>query len=198
MFQAQRSRGGVISKGVAVATAQALIKRHPELNLYHINIEESSWSKSLFKRMGFRRRLATTGKVSISEELKKEIEESYLYFIVKKIEENQIPHTLVINLDQTPSKFVPGCNKTLAEKGSKTVSIAGSTDKRTITATFAITLSGNFLPIQLIYCGKTSKSIPAVAFPPEFVLSANEKHYSNEKESLNMLEKIIIPFAEKE
>ena len=116
----------------------------------------------------------------------------------QKIEENQIPHSLVINLDQTPSKFVPGCNKTLAEKGSKTVSIAGSTDKRTITATFAITLSGNFLPIQLIYGGKTSKSIPAVAFPPEFVLSANEKHYSNEKESLNMLEKIIVPFVEKE
>ena len=46
--------------------------------------------------------------------------------------------------------------------------------------------------------GKTSKSIPAVAFPPEFVLSANEKHYSNEKEYLNMLEKIIIPFVEKE
>ena len=198
MFQAQRSRGGVISKAVAVATAQALIKRHPELNLNHINIEESLWSKSLFKRMGFRRRLATTGKVSISEELKKEIEESYLYFIVKKIEENQIPHSLVINLDQTPSKFVPGCNKTLAEKGSKTVSIAGSTDKRTITATFVITLSGNFLPIQLIYGGKTSKSIPAVAFPPEFVLSANEKHYSNEKEYLNMLEKIIISFVEKE
>ena len=67
-----------------------------------------------------------------------------------------------------------------------------------ITATFAITLSGNFLPIQLIYGGKTSKSIPAVAFPPEFLLSANEKHYSNEKESLKMLKKIIIPFVEKE
>jgi hypothetical protein len=198
LFQAQRSRGGVISKAVAVATAQALIKRHPELNLNHINIEESSWAKSLFKRMGFRRRLATTGKVSIPEELKKEIEESYLYSIVKKIEENQIPLSLVINLDQTPTKFVPGCNKTMAEKGSKTVSIAGSTDKRMITATFAITLSGDFLPIQLIYGGKTSKSIPAVAFPPEFLLSANEKHYSNEKESLNMLEKIIIPFVEKE
>ena len=183
---------------MAVATAKALIKRNPELNLSHLKIEDSSWSKSLFKRMGFKRRLATTGKVSIPEELQKEIEESYLYSIVKKIEDNKIPASLIINLDQTPSKFVPGCNKTLAKKGSKTVSIAGSTDKRMITATFAITLSGNFLPIQLIYGGKTKKSVPAVAFPPEFHVTANPKHYSNEKESLEMMKKIIIPYAEKE
>ena len=36
---------------------------------------------------------------------------------------------MIPNLDQTPSKFVPGCNKTLAEKGSKSVPITGSTDK---------------------------------------------------------------------
>ena len=131
-FQAQRSRGGVISKAVAVATAKAVIKRHPELNMHHIDVEDSSWAKSLFKRMGFKRRLATTGKVSIPKELEEEIKESYLYSIVQKIENNEIPASLVINLDQTPSKFVPGCNKTLAEKGSKTVSIAGSTDKRMI------------------------------------------------------------------
>ena len=197
-FQAQRSRGGVISKAVAVATAKTLIKRNPELNLSHLYIEDSSWYKSLFKRMSVKRRLATTGKVSIPEELQKEIEESHLYLIVKKVEDNKIPASLIINLDQTPSKFVPGCNKTLAKKGSKTVSIAGSTDKRMITATFSITLSGNFLPIQLIYGGKTKKSVPAEAFTPEFHVTANPKYYSNEKESLEMMRKIIIPYAEKE
>ena len=67
-----------------------------------------------------------------------------------------------------------------------------------ITATFAITLSGNFLQIQLIYGGKTKKSFSAVAVPPEFHVTANPKHYSNEKESLEMIKKIIIPYAEKE
>ena len=94
--------------------------------------------------MGFKRQLATTGKVCISPELHQEIQEAYLYSLVKKIEENDIPASLILNLDQTPSKFVPGCNKTLAKKGSKTVSIAGSTDKRMITATFVITLSKIF------------------------------------------------------
>ena len=54
---------------------------------------------------------------------------------------------------------MPGCNKTLAEKGCKTISIAGTTGNRMMTATFAITLSGNYLPIQLTYGGKTYKGI---------------------------------------
>ena len=60
-LQAVFSRGGVISRAVVEATAKTLVKRHPEYNLEHLNIEESSWSKSLFKRMGYIQRLATTG-----------------------------------------------------------------------------------------------------------------------------------------
>ena len=95
---------------------------------------------------------------------------------------------MVINLDQTPSKFVPGCNKTLAKKGCKSVPIASSTDKPMITATFSITLTGEFLPIQLIY--QDNQKYPSV--------SSVKKHYSNKKEELNMLENIIIPCVEQQ
>ena len=44
---------------------------------------------------------------------------------------------------------------------------------------------------------RQKKSIPAVSFPSDFVISANKKHYSNEREALNMLENIIIPYVEK-
>ena len=118
----------------------------------------------MVKRMGYVRRLATTGKVEISEKLKAELETAYLYGIVQKIKEHKIPSSMIISLDQTPSKFVPGCNKTLAKKGCKSVPIAGSADKGMVFATFSITLTGEFLPIQLIYGGKTNKSIPAVCF----------------------------------
>ena len=36
------------------------------------------------------------------------------------------------------------------------------------------------LPMQLIYGGKTSKSVRLVKFPDSLTLSANEKHSSNE------------------
>ena len=67
-----------------------------------------------------------------------------------------------------------------------------------IMATFTITLDGHFLPVQLIYGGKTSKSLPRVNFPKSFSLSANPKHYSNEQESIKVLEEIIIPYVKKE
>ena len=90
---------------------------------------------------------------------------------------------MIINLDPKPSKFVPSCNKTLTKKGFKSVPIAGSTDKEMITTTFSITLTGELLPVQLIYGGKTKKSIPAVSFPSDFVISANGKH-NNERKAL--------------
>ena len=103
-----------------------------------------------------------------------------------------------MNLDQTPMKYVP-CGKTTLEKqGTTTVPIHGVSDKRMITATFTITLDGQFLPMQLIYSGKTERSIPKAKFPRGFSLSANPKHFSNEKESIKLLEEIIIPYVKAE
>ena len=148
--------------------------------------------------MGFVKRFGTTGKVPIPEALRKELETSFLHNIVRKIEDNNILPSLVLNLDQTPSKYVPVSNKTLAMKGAKTVPIKGSNDKRMITLTFTITLDGKFLPPQIIYGGKTLQSLPRVKFPPTFSLNANPKHYSNEQESIKLLNEIIVPYIKKE
>ena len=72
------------------------------------------------------------------------------------------------NLEQTPTKFAPGSKSTFAKAGCNSVLEGGASDKRMITATSAITLSGQFLPIQLICEGKTSKSLPRVEFPESF------------------------------
>ena len=64
----------------------------------------------------------------------------------------------MINLDQTPGKYVPENNKTMYLKGSKLVPIFGSTDKQMITATFIITLDGKVLRPRIIYGCKTVKS----------------------------------------
>ena len=44
-----------------------------------------------------------------------------------------------------------------------------------ITGTFEITLSNTFLPMQLIYGGKTAQCIPKFKFPVLFSLSAKRK-----------------------
>lgn len=129
------------------------------------------WAQSFFHRMGFKKRSATTGKVIIPEGARKEAEILYLYDIVTKIENYRIPSELVFNLDQTPSKYVQCLQYTMEKEGKKSVSIVGSGDKRAITATIVIDLKGNFLPMQLIYGGKTNHSIPSIDFPEGFSLS---------------------------
>ena len=88
-------------------------------------------------------------------------------------------------------------NNTLAKKNSKVVTIVGAGDKKSITVTFSITLSGKFLPIQFIYRGKTSQSLPRYQFPRSFSLSINEKHFNN-NESITLINEIIAPYFKKE
>ena len=71
----------------------------------------------------------------------------------------------------------------MEKSASKSVAIAGSRVKLAITTMFIINLVGNFLPTQLIYGGKTDRSLPKIDFPKGFSLSANPKHYSNQKET---------------
>ena len=66
-----------------------------------------------------------------------------------------------------------------------------------ITLTFSVTLNGTFLPMHIIYGGKTKKCLSrGVKFPSTFSLSSNPKHYINEKEVLKYLDEIIITYID--
>ena len=186
-IRAYRSRGGPVNSLIAVSVAKVLITRNPQLNLGHLDLDSSSWAKSLFKRMGFTRGMKTTGKVEIPEGAKQEAELLFLHKIVTLIEEHNITESLVMNLDQTPLKYVPVSHNTMTKKGVKSVSIAGSGDKRGITGTFVITLDG-----------KTKQSLPRYKFPESFSLSVNPKHFSNTEESIKIINEIVVPYVEKE
>ena len=110
--------------------------RYPNL-IGNVDVESSHWAQSLFRRMGFVRRRATTSKLQIPDGAFKEAKLIYLNNIVTKVNRYKIPNSLIINIDQTPTKYVPVGRTTLAQKNTKTVAVAGSSDKRTITATFS-------------------------------------------------------------
>ena len=69
--------------------------------------------------------------------------------------QHKIHNDLILNFDQTPLGFTCPAKTTFTEKNAETVPIGNLDDKRQITGTFAVNLSGEFLPIQLIYTGKT-------------------------------------------
>ena len=65
---------------------------------------------------------------------------------------HDIPKELIVNLDKiTTLPYVSPGKYTFDVKGVKTVPMKGINDKREISATFAISMSGEFLPIQVIF-----------------------------------------------
>ena len=50
--------------------------------------------------------------------------------------------------------------------------------------------------MQLIYAGKAEQNLPRQNFPQNFSLSVNARHYSNEMESLNFINKILISYVD--
>ena len=107
-----------------------------------------------------------------------------------------IPTDLVLNWDQTGIHYVPVSSYTMEKEGSKRVEIAGIEDKRQITAVFSATMSGTFLPIQLIYQGKMPKCLPSVQFPSDWNVTFTDNYWSNKNKMLHYLENILFPYIE--
>ena len=101
--------------------------------------------------------------------------------------EHDIPAPLAVNFDQTPLFYVSPGKYTFSFKGAKNVPIKRVDDKRQITANFAVSLTGKFLPIRLIYKGKTKLSLPRFEFPSAFSLIYTEK-------TIEFLEQTIFPY----
>ena len=137
-----RFKGRQATFSIAIVVAKALIEQGDSKSLKVLKFGKN-WAQSLFRRMGSKKRAATTGKVIIPAGAQKEAEMTYLYDIVTKIETNNIPHQFVFNMDQTPSKYIQSSRYTMEKSASKSVAIAGSGDKRAITATFIIDLAEN-------------------------------------------------------
>ena len=100
----------------------------------------------------------------------------------------------MLNLDQTPLSYVSPGKYTFDLKGSKTVPIKGVDDKRQITATFTVTASGSFLPIRLVYSGKTKRSTPKYGFPCCFDVTFTPNHWFNYGKYVKLFEKIIFRY----
>ena len=196
-IKAVSSHGTLANSSLSVASGKALIQKCRDA-VGNIDIDSSSWTKSLFKRMGYVRRMKTSSKVKVPDGARHEIKFLFHYEIVTRIKERNIPGPMIININQTPLKYVPTSIFTLAEKGATSVTMEGGSDKRCITGTFSITFSNEFLPIYLIYGEKAVQSLRRFRLIQEFSLSGNPTHFYNLSESIKLFQKVIIPCLQKE
>ena len=154
-----RDAGAVINAAIIMAAAQGIFKNH-DSNLLQCNgghvVISKGWAKSFLCCMGYvKRRESTKAKVnSVDFEVYKA---QFLLDVKTVVEIEEILKELVINWDCTGIQYVPVSSWTMAKEGSKAVEITGINGKRQITAVFADTMSGDFLPPQIIYSGKTPR-----------------------------------------
>ena len=195
-----RAAGGVISRRMVIAIGIGVVKANkPDiLKEFGGSVElTEGWARSVLKSLNFTRRKGTTGKVNPSEQFLKEEQHTFQANIANAIIEHDIPDDLVINLDQTPLSYVSPGKYTMHQKGEKHVPINGLDDKRQITGTFAVSMKGNFLPIQVIYQGKTKRCLPKFEYPKSFDVTYSVNHWSNTEKSVDFFEKIVFPYLEK-
>ena len=117
-----RKKGGVVNAVVVVATAKALIARSSD---EHLKLKLTTWPKSLFKRTAFCKRTTTTSKPEIPGLAKREAKLLLQWQAANLVEKYAIPHSMIMNFDQTPSKFAPVSSRALEIRGTSHVTIAG-------------------------------------------------------------------------
>lgn len=154
----------------------------------------SNWAKSLLRRMNFvKRRGSSTAKMHV--EHFEALKEQFLLDIRAVKEMEEVPPELIFNWDHTGISIVPGSKWTMELKGSKRVEIIGISDKRQITAVFCGTMTGDFLPPQLIYQGKTTACLPRYTFPDDWHVTYTHNHWSNECTMKVYINEVIVPYV---
>ena len=199
---ALREVGTVVNTVIVRAAATAILRRRSPGLLASTRSDgggvvlTKDWARYLLQRMGFVKRKATT-KAKNTEENIDAVKSDFLFEIKVIVALEEIPPELIINFDQTGLKYVPVSVWTMDKEGSKKVPIIGLGDKRQITAVFAGTMSGVFLPPQLIYKGKTKACLPKVDFPESWDITFTHNHWANEDTVLRYIRRVIVPYIEK-
>ena len=194
-----RLSGAVISRRMVISIGNGVLEANDPNTLSEfgstVTLTED-WARGTLRSVDGVKRKTTTGKVEPSTQFLAEEKFTFQKAISTYVYDHDIPTDLIINLDQTPLSYVSPGKYTFNMKGAKHVPIKGVDDKRQITATFAVSASGNFLLMQLIYALETKRCLPKFTFPRSFHVTYTKSHWSNQVKVTEHFEKVVFPFLD--
>lgn len=125
-----------------------------------------TWFRNfLYKDLGLSLRQATTGR-EVPDNWE-ELKQAFCDRLAVRAKEFNITPDLVVNADQTGWHLAPHRGKTLTYRGERSVSMIAHNDKRQVTMMVGLSASGEMLPLQFVFKGKTDK-----------VKGSNHSHYA--------------------
>lgn len=71
-----------------------------------MDLDSSSWAQSIYRRMRFTKYKYTSAKIDIPKVVMKEIEYLFAFDNMSRVEQYDIPDSLIISLNQTPFRSV--------------------------------------------------------------------------------------------
>ena len=109
-------------------------------------------------------------------------------------ESTEIPVERIFNWRQTGLNRIPSSNWTTELRGSKRVELAGLSDKWQITAVLCGSFTGDFLPPQVVYQGKTNRWHSTCDFQSDWHITHWPNHWSNESTMVDYIQQIIVAY----
>ena len=152
MIVSLRTTGPGIServvRGALIGLVQSVPEKFGKCLKFHVS---RFWVRSSYQRMTFSRQAAIISRPVITRSLWIETKSQLLHDISDKVLLYTISDELIINADQTPSKYVATDNDvTMVAKGEKHISWTGSNDKRPATLTLCESHNETIFPFKLI------------------------------------------------
>jgi hypothetical protein len=192
-----RENGGQVSTHVTQAVMKHVIREGCPHLLESLKLSNSFIVRWLHTEMNYTWRRRTTAAAKLPLDWQQQ-GINMAKRIAANIQTYDIHFSLIVNMDQTGIHLVPCSAHTYDLKGSKGVPMLGHDDKRQITACVAASMTGELLPLQLIFQGKTQKCEPrptAESNAAGFHLTHSENHWSTQTTMQDWVRQILIPYA---
>ena len=170
----------------------------------HFHCRDSFVRKFLRETMEWSLRRSTRAGKKIPDGVTYILTNAY-FRIVHTISNNIVTITLLVNTDQTLVTYSAGATETYAPRGSKQVEVVGKEEKRGFTLVVGISMSGEALPFQVIYAGKSTRSLPSPDAPDYHratevlgfrIESGGNNHWSTQFTMKTYVQHILVPYFE--
>jgi hypothetical protein len=197
--------------GIIAAKAPAIFKITVSRRVHgnyiwdHFQCRESFVRKFLKEEMGWSLRRSTRPGKKTPENITEVLTDAALH-LVSTIFDHDILKFLIVNSDQTAVLYSAGALETYAPTGSKQVEVIGKDERRAFTLMVGISMSGEVLPFQAIYAGKTKGSLPTSKAPNytkateelkfRFESSGNDTYWSTMTTMQSYVTNILVPYFE--
>jgi hypothetical protein len=182
---------------------------HPEALTAQFQCSENFVRSLLQSKMNWSPRVGTRSAAKLPDDADEQCERT-LFRICYALHWNQIPPELLINIDQQGMYVLPNCSTTWETVGTKQIDVIAKDEKRAYTILVGSTPTGDILPFQAFWGGKTAGSLPKDDAPGmddakargfHFAAAASEtsprSHFSTLKTMKEYVVEVIQPYIKK-